>query len=58
MSIRIAAIAAALVATPVAAQDVAPVATVAPIAAPVTTNAILRAGTPVTLRLLEEITTK
>lgn len=30
----------------------------APIQAPATSNAILRAGTPVTLRLLEEITTK
>lgn len=30
----------------------------APIAAPVTGNAVLRAGTPITLRLMEEITTK
>lgn len=51
------------VASPAAAQDpiVAPitqVAPVAPISAPVTSNAVLRAGTPVTLRILEEVTTK
>ncbi len=34
------------------------VATVAPVAAPATTNAVLRAGTPVALSLMEEITTK
>ena len=46
-------------ATPALAQDVtiAPPA-VAPIAAPANTNAVLRAGTPITLRLLEEVTTK
>lgn len=31
---------------------------VSPIIAPPTTNAVLRAGTPITLRLLEEVTTK
>ena len=30
----------------------------APIAAPVTANAVLRAGTPITLRILEEVTTR
>lgn len=34
------------------------VAAVAPVAAPATTNAVLRAGTPVALSLMEEITTK
>lgn len=29
-----------------------------PIAAPTTTNAVLRAGTPISLRILEEVTTK
>jgi hypothetical protein len=38
------------------AAPAAPVA--APIAAPATANAVLRAGTPITLRLMEEITTK
>jgi hypothetical protein len=35
-----------------------PVAMAAPVAPPAMTNAVLRAGTPVTLRLLEEVTTK
>lgn len=43
----------AFLCSPVSAQV-----TAAPIEAPQTTNAILRAGTPITLRLLEEITTK
>jgi len=41
-----------------AAPAVATVAPVAPIAAPVTANAVLRAGTPVALSMMEEITTK
>ncbi len=52
-------------ATPVLAQEAAvtlqpaPAAAVtSPIAAPSTANAVLRAGTPITLRLLEEVTTK
>ncbi|MEH6660533.1 MAG: hypothetical protein V7679_02695 [Parasphingorhabdus sp.] len=42
------------------AAQAAPVAKkeVAPVAAPATTNAVLRAGTPVSLTLMEEITTK
>lgn len=49
-----------LVAAPASAQTVQPVAEVvaAPIAAPVTANAVLRAGTPIALRLMEEVTTK
>lgn len=44
---------------PLASAQEAPVAApVAAIAAPQTTNAVLRAGTPVSLRLMEEITTK
>lgn len=43
--------------TPTTAQS-APAATTAPIAAPVTANAILRVGTEVPLRLVEELTTK
>jgi hypothetical protein len=42
----------------VQAQPVQVVAPVAPIAAPVTTNAILRVGTEIPLRLVEELTTK
>lgn len=41
--------------SPMAVQSAAVVATVAQ---PAMTNAVLRAGTPVTLRLLEEVTTK
>lgn len=48
--------------TTAAAQTAAPAVTtlapVAPVAAPDTTNAVLRAGTPVALSLMEEITTK
>jgi hypothetical protein len=40
------------------ATFVGPTPTSAPIAAPVTTNAVLRVGTEVPLRLLEELTTK
>ncbi len=43
---------------PVQAQSVHSVAPVAPIAAPATTNAILRVGTEIPLRLVEELTTK
>lgn len=43
---------------PAQAQQTQSVATVAPIAAPVTTNAILRVGTEVPLRLSEQLTTK
>ena len=43
---------------PVQAQPVHIVAPVAPIAAPATTNAILRVGTEIPLRLVEELTTK
>jgi hypothetical protein len=41
-------------------QQVAAVATpaISPVAAPATTNAVLRAGTPIALKLMEEITTK
>jgi hypothetical protein len=42
----------------VQAQPVHIVAPVAPIAAPATTNAILRVGTEIPLRLVEELTTK
>jgi len=45
-------------AAPAAAPAVAQPAPVAPVAAPATTNAVLRAGTPVSLSLMEEITTK
>ncbi len=63
MQIHFTAAAAALsLATPAAAQVAGvPIATPsAPpaIAAPVTANAVLRAGTPVSLRLLEEVTTR
>ena len=48
--------------TPAAAETTAVtpavVTTTAPIAAPATTNAVLRAGTPVQLRMMEEVTTK
>jgi hypothetical protein len=57
----LAAAAAVQAATPQATTQTAPVATVAtpaPIAAPVTANAILRVGTVVPLRLSEELTTK
>ena len=65
MTLRLIACALALAPTSVFAQSftpikvapvVAPVA--APIAAPATTNAVLRTGTPVPLKLLEELTTK
>lgn len=61
---KITAIALALVAsTPVMAQTVVPVPTMAPPAAMVLApvapaNAVLRAGTPVSFRMLEEVTTK
>ena len=55
----------ALAATGAHAQDlaatppaVAAVPVVAPVAAPVTVNAVLRAGTPVALSMMEQITTK
>lgn len=57
MIIRTAAFAVALIASPLAAQSISNPGP-APIAAPVTSNAMLRAGTPVTLRILEEVTTK
>lgn len=56
-----AAIGALVLAMPLSAQDAAvqmAAAPAPPIAAPVTTNAVLRAGTPITMRLLEEVTTK
>jgi hypothetical protein len=43
---------------PAGLQPAVPAAQIAPITAPVTTNAILRAGTPVSLRLLQEVTTR
>jgi hypothetical protein len=43
---------------PVGVQPAVPAAQIAPITAPVTSNAILRAGTPVSLRLLQEVTTR
>jgi hypothetical protein len=61
------ALVAASLAMPINAQDApaspvqmpSPAASAAPaIAAPLTANAVLRAGTPITLRLMEEITTK
>jgi hypothetical protein len=52
-----AAMACALASTAVA-QTTAPTIASAPIAAPATSNAILRVGTEVPLRLLEELTTK
>ena len=45
-------------AAPVVAETAAPAAAPPPIAEVPTTNAILRAGTPVALRLMEEITTE
>lgn len=61
MKLRIAlALCAVTAAMPAAAQEavqfVAP--PPPPIAAPTTTNAVLRAGTPISLRILEEVTTK
>ena len=59
-----------LIATPAVAQAAAPasetttvpiptaVPAPAPISRPITANAVLRAGTPITLRLLEEVTTQ
>lgn len=65
MKLRFTAAAAALaLASTASAQDtttvIQPVAApaAAPIAAPATTNAVLRAGTPITLRILQEVTTK
>jgi hypothetical protein len=60
MKLRHAALAVALIASPAVAQEAAVVqeAAVAPIAAPDTTNAVLRAGTPISLRILEEVTTE
>lgn len=67
MKYRFAALAGLLVATPVAAQEqdaavsvIAPVAAPAPvpIAPPVQANAVLRIGTELPLRLLEELTTQ
>lgn len=64
MKYTAAAIAALSLAVPAAAQEAtAPIAataqpSVAPIQKAPTANAVLRAGTPVTLRLLEEVTTK
>lgn len=49
------ALAAALIAMPVAAQT-AP--SIPAIAAPATSNAVLRAGTPIQLQMMEEVTTK
>ena len=60
MKVRYAMALCAALAVPAAAQNAvefaAPAAPV--IAAPQSTNAVLRAGTPITLRLLEEVTTK
>jgi hypothetical protein len=58
-----AALAAVTLGTPLLAQDAATAPAPATgqsvvIAAPATTNAVLRAGTPISLRLLEEVTTK
>lgn len=49
-----------LVTAPAMSQVVQPAETVvaAPIAEPVTANAVLRAGTPIALRMMEEVTTK
>ena len=67
MKYTLSALVAASLAMPIYAQETpaspvpvaAPAAPVAaPIAAPATANAVLRAGTPITLRLMEEITTK
>jgi hypothetical protein len=58
MTIRVcAAFAAMAVAMPLAAQD-APVASTPTVAIAPTANAVLRAGTPISLRLMEEVTTK
>ena len=48
----------AQVATPVAVPQPAPAAVAVPIATPATSNAMLRIGTPVPLRLSETLTTK
>lgn len=48
--------AAMLVVSPAAAQDTAPA--LAPISEQSTANAVLRAGTPISLQMMEEITTK
>ncbi|WP_241233706.1 hypothetical protein [Altericroceibacterium xinjiangense] len=50
--------AAFIIAAGPAIAQVAAVPAPAPITAPVTSNAVLRAGAPVTLRFLEEVTTK
>ena len=48
-----------LITAPASAQVVRPAAEVAaPIAEPVSANAVLRAGTPVALKMMEEVTTK
>lgn len=47
-----------MLSAPLAAQEVQPVAAPQAIAPIATSNAVLRAGTPVQLRLMEEITTK
>jgi len=47
-----------LLAAPLIAQEAQPVAAPQAIAPVATTNAVLRAGTPVQLRLMEEVTTK
>jgi hypothetical protein len=47
-----------LLASSSAFAQVAPASATSPIAAPTTTNAVLRVGTPVPLRLSEELTTK
>lgn len=48
--------AAMLIVSPAAAQDAAPA--LAPISEQSTANAVLRAGTPISLQMMEEITTK
>lgn len=61
MKIAYLALAGALITTPLAAQDAnAPAQgqAVAPIAVQPTQNAVLRAGTPIALRIMEEVTTK
>lgn len=47
-----------LIASPAVAQNQSASTETAPIAAAPTTNAVLRAGTPIQLRLMEEVTTK
>lgn len=51
-------IAISMIATPLVAQVVQPAAVPQAIAPAVSSNAVLRAGTPIQLRLMEEITTK